>query len=225
MSLPVYTTAPDRRLGQVLGDVLASSFSFGTVTLKAATGSPVDLVAGTVLGFRLFGAPTIAAEVGNTGNGAAGAVTLAVHAMAGGYTLRCVSAAANGGTFAVFAPAGGRLADLTVGQPYNGHFAVTIADGSADFIVGDSFTVTVPDGDGKAVPLDLDATDGTAVAAAILAENSQVPVGADQFATAVTGFAHVKPGGLIWPAGITDGQKAYALRRLADRFITPRQEA
>lgn len=80
---------------------------------------------------------------GNTGSGVAGAITQGVLAKAGTYTLVCINAASSGHeVFAVYDPDGSRLADLTVAAAYNnGHFAVTIADGYTDFIVGDGFTV------------------------------------------------------------------------------------
>ena len=85
----------------------------------------------------------IAAAEGNTGKGAAGAITQGDLAEAGTYNLECIDDSGSGNeTFAVYAPDGKRLEDLAVGVAYdNGHFAVTIADGSYDFVVGDAFTV------------------------------------------------------------------------------------
>jgi hypothetical protein len=80
---------------------------------------------------------------GNTGNGTAGAITQGALAKAGTYRAVCINAASSGAEiFGVFDPEGNRLADLTVGAAYNnGHFAVTIADASYDFIVGDTFAI------------------------------------------------------------------------------------
>ncbi|WP_441252412.1 hypothetical protein AB8A28_14010 [Tardiphaga sp. 71_E8_N1_1] len=51
---------------------------------------------------------------------------------------------ANGGVFSVVDPSGARLADATVGAPYDsGHVKFTIADGATDFAIGDGFDVTV----------------------------------------------------------------------------------
>ena len=85
----------------------------------------------------------ITADEGNTGDGAAGAITQGNLAKAGTYGLECINADVSGSeVFAVYDPEGNRLADLTVDAAYdNGHFAVTIADGYDDFIVGDKFTV------------------------------------------------------------------------------------
>ena len=84
----------------------------------------------------------ITADSGNTGDGAAGAITAGASLQDGTYLLTCITAQADAGIFRVQAPDGTILANLTVGVAYdNGHFAVTIADGAADFIVGDLFTV------------------------------------------------------------------------------------
>lgn len=224
MSLPIYRATAPRIPSVVVGALLGPAFSVSTITIKAG-GADQDLEIGAVLGCRLFGVPVAAAVAGNTGNGAAGAVALGPLVKVGVYRLRCTTAAANAGTFAVFAPDGARMADLTVGQAYdNGHFSVTIADGTTDFVVGDGFTISVPLGDERYSPLDFAATDGTALAAAVLIENIVIPAGADQQAAAVTCFAKLKEPGLIWPAGATDTQKAAALRCLSDRSIIIAQE-
>lgn len=88
-------------------------------------------------------AMAITADGGNTGDGVAGAITQGSLAKAGTYTLTCIDAAVSGSEiFQVVDPEGSVMAPLTVAVAYdNGAFAVTIADGATDFIVGDSFTV------------------------------------------------------------------------------------
>lgn len=152
------------------------------VTILAGAGA---LVKGTVLGKVTKGTVTITAGT-NTGNGAAGAITRGAKTKVGNYTLRCITAATNGGTFAVFDPDGYRLDDLKVTVAYsNGHFGVTIADGTTDFIVGDTFTVAVPAGSGKFVAYDADNTDGSQVADCILARASDASGASDQKAFAI----------------------------------------
>lgn len=87
----------------------------------------------------------IVAGGGNTGDGVAGAVTPAANAILGDYLLECVNAAVSGSEiFSVIDPEGNRLDDLVVAVAYsNTHFALTIADGAADFVVGDTFTITM----------------------------------------------------------------------------------
>jgi hypothetical protein len=129
---------------------------------KVASGN--TLAIGAALRRKL--AAAIAADAGNTGNGAAGAVTIGKKAKLGVYTVTCITEGANAGTFSVVGPDGTRYADLTIAVAYdNGHFSVTIADGAEDFDVGDVFTVTVTDS-GEVVPYD----DPDAIFAGILAE-------------------------------------------------------
>ena len=93
---------------------------------------------------------TVTPGGGNIGDGAPTAATLGASAEVGQYNIRCVAAAANGGTFVVETPSGHRLAaDLTVGVAYvSDHVNLTIADGASDFVVGDFFTLDVA-GSGK----------------------------------------------------------------------------
>jgi hypothetical protein len=133
-----------------------------TKLVKVASGN--TLAIGAALRRKL--AAAIAEDGDNTGDGAAGAVTIGKKAKLGTYTLTCIVEAANGGTFMVVGPDGTRYADLTVAVAYdNGHFAVTIADGAEDFDLGDVFTVEVTDS-GEVVPFD----DADAMFAGILAE-------------------------------------------------------
>ena len=118
---------------------LASGGSKGDLLKYNTTTGVID--AGVAGGARTGAA---VAGGGDTGDGVVGAITPGSAAIDGVYTLLCVAAAANAGTFSVVDPAGNRLDDLTVAVAYsNDHFAVTIADGAADFIVGDSFALTI----------------------------------------------------------------------------------
>jgi len=93
------------------------------------------------------------ADAGNTGDGTVGSLTADSTAPVGDWTVRCVVAAANGGSFIVIRPDGTVDPGVAVvGSAYNGTNGLnfTIADGDADFIVGDEFTVTVA----HAIPAD-----------------------------------------------------------------------
>lgn len=133
-----------------------------TKLVQVASGN--TLAIGAALRRKL--AAAMAAADGNTGQGAAGDITIGAKARVGSYTITCIEASAGAGTFSVVGPDGKRLEDLTVAVAYdNGHFAVTIADGTPDFAVGDTFTVTITD-TGTVVPFD----DADAIPAGILAE-------------------------------------------------------
>jgi hypothetical protein len=82
------------------------------------------------------------ADGDNTGNGTVGSLTVNAGAPAETWTLTLITAAANGGTFSVVGSVSGAKANATVGSAYNnGSVAFTIADGSTDFVVGDTFTI------------------------------------------------------------------------------------
>ena len=77
----------------------------------------------------------------------------------------CVTAATNGGTFSVISPDGHRLQDAIVGTAYTGaHLTgVTVNDGSTDYAVGDSFTVTIATSGGKWKAFNAANTDGSEI--------------------------------------------------------------
>ena len=118
------------------------------------------------------------------------------------------------GVFQVVAPSGVLLPDLTVGAAYTGgHIKLTIADGSTDFIVGDTFTVAVS-GDGKYYPCVQTAFDGTEQPVAILLEALAITVGTT--ATVLTRDAVIDDTYLVWGATYDSApKKANALIALA----------
>lgn len=80
----------------------------------------------------------------NTGDGTVTGVSVGSNAIAETWTLKCITAAANAGTFSVIGSKTGRMEDAEVGAAYdNGFLALTINDGATDFIVGDTFTIAV----------------------------------------------------------------------------------
>jgi hypothetical protein len=183
-------------------------------------------VIGQVLG-KITVAGATETHAGNTGNGA---MTLDVttpvlaNAKAGVYTVKCTAAAANGGTFRVFDPLGEVLGDVAVAATFADQIKFVIADGATDFIVGDTFLVTVAAGSGKWVQVTPAALDGSAVAAGIciLAAN---PTSADALSVAVArGPAILKAGGVVYTSGMTTPQKATALAQLQALGITTRTD-
>ena len=144
-------------------------------------------------------------------------------AEAGIYRLACVTAGADGGTFQVLSPKGYVLPDLTVGTAYEGdHLNLTVADGTTDFVVGDTFAIEVA-GDGKAVGLDPTAVDGTAEAIGIVAFDVTAPDGADAEVTAILRDAILADPAIVWPAGIGETARAVAIADLRARGILVRK--
>lgn len=138
------------------------------ITLLSGEGA---LVLGQLLGKVIRALGAITADAGNTGDGTCAAASLGAKAQLGTYTLECVATAADGGTFAVFAPDGARLADALVGAAYSGpQVNFTISDGAADFVLGDKFTIAVDAGSGKYRAVNAANVDGSAEPVAVLAQ-------------------------------------------------------
>lgn len=82
-----------------------------------------------------------------TGNGAISGVEASPAAITETWTLTCITAAANGGTFSVVGSVSGAEANAVVGTPYdNGLIKFLISDGSTDFAVGAVIGIPVTQG-------------------------------------------------------------------------------
>jgi hypothetical protein len=185
---------------------------FPEIPVEIAAGEGV-LARGTVLGKITKGSIVIAEAEDNTGDGEPGEITIGQMAQPGQYVLKCTAAAEGAGTFQVYDPQGRRMSDLTVAVAYdNGHFAVTIAAGDTDFVVGDIFTVTVAAGTnaGKYRAYGADNTDGSGIARVILGRD------VDASAADVKAFAYA--GGVFKRSALTGIDDA-AVEALADRGI------
>ena len=212
-------------LGDVLKHEAPQLFSREEITVLAGSGSARALAIGEVVGKRTKSSPTVTPDGGNTGDGAAGAVTLGAMAEVGAYVFTCIAAAANAGTFQVLSPKGYRLPDLEIGQAYAGdHLNITIADGAADFIVGDKFTVDVS-GDSKVVALDPVGVDGSQDPIGINAIAVTAPDGTNAKGLAIVRDAILADHTVVWPAGITTQQKSDAITALEARGILIRKGA
>jgi hypothetical protein len=167
---------------------------------------------GTVLGKFLASPTGTAGSTVGTGNGAMGAITVTSVAglETGVYTLKIVKAAANAGDFVVTKPNGSVMGYGTVGVAFSqGGLAFTLADGSTDFVVGDSIPITVA-GTAKYKKVEATATDGSQIAAAImigdtLGYSGDIAVAAttDTKVLALTrGPALVSKGGLVFGSSV-----------------------
>ena len=91
-------------------------------------------------------ASSAAKSGGNTGNGAMtldSTTPVLDGAQPGVYTVRCITATTNSGSFRVEDPSGVVLGDVAVGATFADQIKFVLADGGTDFIVGDGFDVTV----------------------------------------------------------------------------------
>ncbi|SRR5579883_2322737 len=140
-----------------------------------------NLVRGSVIGQITLGAAVAAAKGGgNTGTGTLvmdGATPILANAALSGpgvYTVRCVVAAANGGTFVVVDPKGVQIGTINAtlgGAVFADRIKFTLtANGGGNFIVGDGFDITIAAGSGKYVLSLAAAVDGSQIPDAVLAE-------------------------------------------------------
>lgn len=185
-----------------------------------------SVVMGEVVGKVTKSTPTTGtADGGNTGDGTCTDVTAGAEAEIGTYTLECVAASTDGGTFKVVAPDGDALPDAEVGTAYtNEQINFTLNDGATDFAVGDIFTIEVAEGSGKIVPIDFTAVDGSQNAAGIMIDAVDASL-ADADGVAIVRDAQIVADYLTWPDGATDTQKAAALAQLKEMGIVTRDEA
>lgn len=190
-----------------------------------------ELKAGTVLGNVSKSGTVSAAQAANAGNTGGGTLTLANPAFADGaklgvYQITCTTGGADGTSkFRVEDPDGVAIGTATGGAAFNKAIKFTIAHATANFVEGDGFIVTLSQAagaaDGKYAPLDEDGTDGREIAAAILYEGCDA-TDADVRRVITARDTEVTGGLLIWPDGISDGDKAAALAALEARGIIAR---
>lgn len=209
-----------------LSDVLLWEADGQISRKKVTVLSGQNLALGTVLGRIILGAVS-ETHAGNTGNGVMtldAATPKLANAQTGVYAVKCITAASNSGTFRVFDPRGNALGDVAVAGTFANQIKFVIADGSADFIVGDTFLVTVAAGSGKVKILTPAALDGTqnaygVLTAAVDASASDLP------GVAIERLATLKSAGLVWPDGISADQKAAALAELEAKHMVARTSA
>lgn len=156
--------APDRLVQGDATRVLSRS-----ITLLSGQ----NLARGAVLGRKSTATvPTTGTAGGtNTGNGTMGSVAAGgTKLKTGTYRARCIRAATNVGDFEVIDPDGNLIGIAIVAVAFtSSHLNFTIADGSTDFAVGDTFTVAVAAVDKYILSLAA-ATDGSQEPDLILAE-------------------------------------------------------
>lgn len=133
------------------------------------------LKVGAVLGKFLASPTGVAGATVGTGNGVMGAITVTSNStiQTGVYTLRIIKAVTNAGDFELMDPTGRVVGIGSVALAFSqGGIAFTLADGAADFVVGDTIPITVA-GTVKYKLCEASATDGSQVAAAVYVSNVQ----------------------------------------------------
>ncbi len=224
--MPVLTASPT--LGDLLKFELNGTFNRETVTLKAGT----DYALGSVLGRIATGDASSAVKAGgNTGDG-----TLTLDATtpvlpgykAGVYTVRCIAAAVDGGSFEVQDPDGFVLGAVAVGDTFADDIKFVIADGATDFVVGDGFDVTLavsPDS-GKYRLSPAAATDGSETAVAVLLQAVDATDADATGLIAARGPVIVSEAALVFDTSVDDAVKqAVKQEQIAAVGLIPRTTA
>jgi hypothetical protein len=213
----------------VLKSLFSEDYNFEQVTIPANSQCNAAALfdVGTVLGKIGRGAITVsAATFAGTGNGVLTPANPAygVKAQVGNYLVTFDAPETNAGEFLVIRPDGTVDGKGKVGVAYNGDVKFTIADGSADFVAGDQFTipVAVAAGSAKYVAHDPAAIDGSQLAAAVVARGVTVGAADTPVVIVARGPATLLADGLVWKTGIAGNDQAAALAALAAAGIIVR---
>lgn len=163
------------RLGDLIQNEHASQVGFCRKEGVANETAETVYEIGRVLGKTLAsGAATDTPGAANTGDGVMGSVTVAATAKLGSHRLEIVTAAADAGDFVVTDPLGNVIGTGTVAVAFSaGGLSFTLADGAADFVVGDYITIDVT-GTETYKTIEASAIDGSAVFAGIYIGGKQV---------------------------------------------------
>lgn len=186
------------------------------VTVDASGGA---LQPGTILGKRTSAGATAAVVVGASAGGGTGDGTLTLAAdpvladgQVGVYTVTFISEASDSGGFIVRDPNGVDVGEGVIGTLFANQISFTIADGAADFDIGDQFSITVAAGDGDYVQYDPTATNGAEDPAGILGYT----IGAEEAVrTCIVRDAEVVKSELIYHSGADAAAKLVADAGLA----------
>lgn len=192
------------------------------ITLKSGNNLPTGRVLATVITAQTVA--SAAKSGGNTGNGTFtldATTPLLYGAKLGVYSLRCIAAATNNGTFRLEDPDGIVLGDIvmsggaaTVSEQIKG----ALADGATDFAVGDGFDITVSAITFKDVEFNPAGTDGSQIATGLLYKSTDAS-SADQRAVSIRRSAEVNDNLVTWKSGTTTAQKAKGKQDLAKAAI------
>lgn len=194
------------------------------ITVKSGQNLKSCAVLGTIVSGTVASA---AKSGGNTGNGTFtldGTTPLLLNAKLGVYTLRCIAAVTNGGTFRLEDPDGMVLGDFVIPAGAGNSITVSeqikgaIADSTTDFAVGDGFDITVTALVEKEVEYNPAGTDGSQIATGILYRAIDATA-ADTKGTAYKRNCEHNADIVVWKTGITTTQIAKGTADLKRRGI------
>ncbi|WP_439604507.1 head decoration protein [Shinella sp.] len=229
MSLSVYKMTRAAIVSTLLKWEAHADYSRAAGVLLGGDGGVRTVELGTPLGeITAGGAISLAqaADAGNTGNGT---LTLADPAFAAGvklgiYTAVCTTGGADATSkFRVEDPEGVTIGTATGGAAFNKAVKFTIAGGGTAFVPGDRFNVTVSQAagsdDGKLVPWDPEASDGSEVLCGFSLRALDAPDGEDKLGLVYIRRTALLAGGAVrWPEGLSAAATATAIRDVEARL-------
>lgn len=229
MSLPVMKIQQRAAMSSLLKKEIDPEFCRGTGTLLAGFDGARSLDFGALIG-KIGGdaAPNVTVVVSdtNTGNGvltlASPASTAAVKP--GRYTVTFVGEVADAGNFKVEDPNGVSVGAGKVATAFGKHVRFNIADGSANFVIGDQFFIDVEAVDsadvGKIVAWDPTATDGRQVIHGVCLKGCEAPEGEDLVGGVLFSrrLSILAASAIAWPSGLDTDVKAAAVADMEDRL-------
>lgn len=209
--------------GQHAGEFIVSEAPGRRSREKVTVISGQNLKAGAVLGQITIDPATITStpDSGNTGDGAMGTVTAGAGVQAGRYRLVIIETITALGTFTVEDPNGVEIGQGDVAAAFSGEIAFTLADGAADFIAGDAFSIDVAAGSLKHTEMDPANTDGSAKAVAVL-WGAVDATGADKTGAAIVRDAEINKTQVVFFTGATQPQKDTAFDELSKAGVIGR---
>ena len=142
----------------------------------------------------------------------------------GTYKVVFVESTTNLGTFEVLDPAGKLVGTGVVGTAFNKEIKFTIADGSTDFVAGDTFDLPVVTDatDVQWVKFDPAGTDGSELPAGMSLYDATTGSGETVETTALVRMCELNGNCISWPSGITDAQRTDAIQALQSNSIIVR---
>lgn len=182
--------------------------------------SQTILAGGLVARKAMDDAVTVTQAFAGTGDGALTLADPAISTKAkdGVYTVVCVTAALNSGTFRVEDPNGKFLGNATVAAAFDKEIKFTIADGDTDFVIGDTFSITVAmdDSSFEYVAYNPAGTAGSEVPVGMAIYPATTGANESAEISAIVRHATLNGNCIAWPAGITTAQRVDALQALED---------
>lgn len=197
-----------QRISNVVKRDERPELGFTRVVATAYESGAKTYAVGTVLGKTLTGGSATATAGTNTGNGTMGTITVGGTAKVGTYVLKITKAATNAGDFQVVDPEGDVCGLGTVAVAFSGGgLSFTLADGSTDFAVGDTFSIAVTGTDKVKIAVET-ATDGSAKFYGICLEDKSVAATTDTSVLVLyRGDASVNKAGLVLDSSYDDAAK------------------